>query len=198
VKPRYFASPKALRAWLARNHARATELWVGFYKKSSGRKSVTWPEVVDEALCFGWIDGVRHGIDAQRYVIRLTPRRKGSNWSAINIGRVEQLTAEGRMTAAGLAAFQRRLDDRSTIYSYEERKAAKLPPAMLEQLRANARAFSDFEARPPWYRRAAAHWITTAKKDETKARRLATLIACSARGAPIPPLAPRRKGNFPA
>lgn len=192
MKPRYFATPADFRAWLARNHGRAGELLVGFHKRESGRPSITWMESVDEALCFGWIDGIRRRIDDGRYSIRFTPRRRGSIWSAVNIKRATELRKLGRMAPAGLAAFDARRDDRSAIYSYEQRKQAELPPPMRKALAANAAAMKDFEARPPWYRRAVAHWVISAKKDETKQKRLETLIACCARGAPVPPLIPRK------
>ena len=197
MKPRFFATPADFRAWLARNHGRAGELLVGFHKRDSGRPSITWPQSVDEALCFGWIDGVRRRIDDRRYTIRFTPRRRGSIWSAVNIKRAQELQNLGRMAPAGLAAFEARRDDRSAIYSYEQRKSAELPPPMMRALEANAAAMKDFEARPPWYRRAVAHWVISAKKDETKRKRLETLIACSARGAPVPPLIPRKGKSAP-
>jgi uncharacterized protein YdeI (YjbR/CyaY-like superfamily) len=126
--PQFFASPNAWRAWLDKNHAADQELWVGFYKRDSGRPSITWPEAVDGALCFGWIDGVRKNIDAVSYKIRFTPRKRRSIWSAINIKRARELSELGLMHAAGLAAFERRDGDRSAIYAYEQRKAATLPP----------------------------------------------------------------------
>ena len=197
MKPRFFATPADFRAWLARNHGRAGELLVGFHKRDSGRPSITWPQSVDEALCFGWIDGVRRRIDDRRYTIRFTPRRRGSIWSAVNIKRAQELQNMGRMAPAGLAAFEARRDDRSAIYSYEQRKSAELPPPMMRPLEANAAAMKDFEARAPWYRRAVAHWVISAKKDETRRKRLETLIACSARGAPVPPLIPRKGKSAP-
>ena len=123
MKPRFFATPADFRAWLARNHGRAGELLVGFHRRDSGRPSITWPQSVDEALCFGWIDGVRRRIDDRRYTIRFTPRRRGSIWSAVNIKRAQELQNLGRMAPAGLAAFEARRDDRSAIYSYEQRQA---------------------------------------------------------------------------
>jgi len=192
MKPRFFATPGDFRAWLARHHETAGELLVGFYKRASGRPSITWPESVDEALCFGWIDGVRRSIDDQSYSIRFTPRRKGSIWSAVNIERARALQRLGRMAVAGLAAFEVRRDDRSAIYSYERRRTAELPPEMRKALEANARARKDFEARPPWYRRATAHWVVSAKKEKTRQQRLATLIDCSVRGVPVPPLVPSK------
>ncbi len=182
----FFPTPAHLRRWLRRHHAKAEVLHVGFHKKGSGEPSITWAEAVDEALCFGWIDGVRRSIDATRYQVRFTPRRPTSKWSARNIGRMEALEAAGRMTAAGRRAFEARRGDAD--YSYEDRNAAKLDAASERELRSNAKAWADFGGRPPSYRKAAIHWITSAKRAETRARRLATLIACSAEGRPIPPL----------
>jgi uncharacterized protein YdeI (YjbR/CyaY-like superfamily) len=156
---------------------------------------MTWPESVDEALCFGWIDGVRKRIDAERYTIRFTPRRPGSIWSAVNVGRVAALTEEGRMRPAGLAAFAARREDRSGIYSYEQREQAVLPAAYEKRLRAERRAWKWFEAQPKGYRRDAIRWVMTAKREETRERRLATLIEASAAGRRIAPL--RRRGGDP-
>jgi uncharacterized protein YdeI (YjbR/CyaY-like superfamily) len=189
-EPIFFTSPGEFRAWLEANHDRRDELIVGFYKKASGKPSMTWPEAVDQALCFGWIDGVRrsHGDDA--YTNRFTPRRRGSNWSAINIKRVGELIEAGQMTPAGMKAFEARTEAR---YSYEqERAAAALDAGQEREFRANPAAWEWFEARPPGYRRSAIHWVVSAKRPETRARRLATLIEDSAAGRAIGPL--RRPG----
>ncbi len=188
MAPRFFATPAAFRAWLDRHHADEDELLVGFYKKSSGRPSITWPEAVDEALCFGWIDGVRRGIDAESYSIRFTPRRKRSIWSAVNIKRAGELIELGRMMPAGLAAFAARTDDRSAIYSHEQRRAAKLDPEHEQRFRAQTAAWEWFQAQAPSYRRAALHWVTSAKRPETRERRLAALIEDSASGRTVKPL----------
>jgi uncharacterized protein YdeI (YjbR/CyaY-like superfamily) len=188
MEPVFFTTRDELRAWLERHHADRDELWVGLYKKSSGKPSVMWPEVVDEALCFGWIDGVRRSLGPDSYVNRLTPRRARSNWSAINIKRVGELIEEGRMTPAGLAAFEARTDDRSAVYSHEQRRNAALEPEQEERFRAARDAWEWFQARPPWYRRAAVHWVTSAKRAETRERRLRTLIEDSAAGRLIKPL----------
>jgi uncharacterized protein YdeI (YjbR/CyaY-like superfamily) len=188
MDPVFFATPAELRAWLERHHADREELWVGLYKKGSGRPSVTWPEVVDEALCFGWIDGVRRSLGPDSYANRLTPRRARSNWSAINIKRVGELIEEGRMTPAGLAAFEARSDDRSAVYSYEQRRNAELDDEQERRFRKVPEAWAWFQARPPSYRRAAIHWVTSAKRAETRERRLATLIEDSAAGRAIGPL----------
>jgi uncharacterized protein YdeI (YjbR/CyaY-like superfamily) len=176
----FFPTPRDFRAWLKAHHAEAGELLVGYYKKESGRPSLTWPESVDEALSFGWIDGVRRRIDDVSYSIRFTPRRKGSTWSAINIRRVAVLTKEGRMHAAGLAAFSRRSKKKSGIYSYEQRDQARLDPPHEKQFKANKKAWAFFQAQPPGYRQLAIYWIVSAKKDETRRARLGTLIEASA------------------
>jgi uncharacterized protein YdeI (YjbR/CyaY-like superfamily) len=191
VKPLFFASPVQWRRWLATHHAREDEVLVGFYKRSSGKPSITWPESVDEALCFGWIDGIRRSMDAESYAIRFTPRRKNSVWSAVNVRRVAELTKRRRMRAAGLRAFRARTAAKTAIYSFEQRKTAQLPPAYVKQFKANANAWSFFKARPPWYQRTTAYWVISAKQDETRLRRLAVLIDDSAHGRLIG-LVPRK------
>jgi uncharacterized protein YdeI (YjbR/CyaY-like superfamily) len=185
MKPKYFSSPAAWRAWLEKHHADTKELLVGFYKKDSGKPSITWPESVDEALCFGWIDGIRRSLDAVSYTIRFTPRKTGSTWSAINIQRVGELTKAGLMQPAGLRAFQQRQGERSEIYSYEQRKTATLSPAHQKQFRENKKAWGFFQAQAPWYRRTASWWVISAKKDETRQKRLAQLIDDSAHERPL-------------
>lgn len=179
---KFFATPADFRKWLAANHAKARELWVGFYKKESGRPSITWPESVDEALCVGWIDGIRKRLDEQSYVIRFTPRKAQSIWSAVNIARAAELTREGRMQPAGLAAFKRRSNAKSAIYAYEQRTTAAFDEKSERQFRANAKAWEFFQSQPPWYRRTATYRVISAKRDETRQKRLATLIADSAAG----------------
>ena len=186
----FFSSPAELRAWLEEHHASASELWIGCYKKASGRKTLTWSEIVDEALCFGWIDGKVQRIDEERYRQRLTPRKKGSNWSAINIAKVAELRAQGRMTPAGEAAFAERRDDRSAPYSYERRNEARFDAEQEATFRANAPAWKWFESQAPSYRTTATFWVVSAKRPETRARRLATLIECSAEQRRVPPLTP--------
>jgi uncharacterized protein YdeI (YjbR/CyaY-like superfamily) len=188
MEPTTFERPTDFRAWLEQHHDSEPELWVGYYKRASGKPSMTWPESVDEALCFGWIDGVRKSIDAERYMIRFTPRRARSVWSAVNIERVTALTREGRMRPAGRVAFEARREDRSGIYSYEQREEAVLDPAYEKRFRAKKKAWADFELRPAWYRQAVIRWVMTAKKEETRERRLATLIEDSAAGRTIRPL----------
>jgi uncharacterized protein YdeI (YjbR/CyaY-like superfamily) len=188
MEPTFFATPADFRTWLEANHADHDELIVGFYKKASGRPSITWPEAVDEALCFGWIDGVRRSIDGDSYSNRFTPRRPRSNWSTVNIRRVHELIEEGRMTPAGLAAFERRDEQRSGVYSFERREEAKLDADQERRFRAAPGAWEWFQSRPPGYRRAALHWVVSAKRAETRERRLATLIEDSANGRTIKPL----------
>jgi len=195
MKPRFFAGAARFRAWLEAHHATETELLVGFHKKATGKPSMTWPESVDEALCFGWIDGVRRSLGDDAYSIRFTPRRPRSIWSRGNVDRVAALIEAGRMTAAGLRAFEARTPERTGVYSFERNAAAKLSPHEDRKLRANAAAAAFFEAQPPWYRRAAIHWVISAKRDETRARRLDQLITCSSRGQTVPPLTrPSKKG----
>lgn len=180
-KPKFFATLNEWRAWLEKNHANNEELWVGFYKRDSGRPSITWPESVDGALCFGWIDGVRKSIGPTSYMIRFTPRKSRSNWSAINIKRVGELHKLRLVHPAGLAAFEKRDGDRSAIYSYEQRKTAKLPPDFEKRFRSHPQAWTFFQSQPPWYQRTSTYWVSSAKREETRAKRLAILIDCSAR-----------------
>jgi uncharacterized protein YdeI (YjbR/CyaY-like superfamily) len=187
-EPRFFPAASAWRKWLAKNHATADEFWVGFHKKASGKPSITWPESVDEALCFGWIDGVRKSIDADRYKIRFTPRRPGSTWSLVNMKRVEELSALGRMQSAGIDAFAVRKEKRSGIYAYEQRKKAALDPEQERRFRASRRAWDFFQSQPPSYRQTATWWVVSAKREETRERRLAVLIDDSERGRRIGPL----------
>jgi uncharacterized protein YdeI (YjbR/CyaY-like superfamily) len=196
--PKYFTTPAAFRKWLEANHATSTELLVGFYKVGSGKASITWPQSVDEALCFGWIDGVRRTVDDERYTIRFTPRKPRSTWSAINIKRVDELTKLGRMHPAGLAAFARREAARSQIYSYEQRSQAALNDDFEREFRANEKAWTFFQAQPPWYRRTATYWVMTAKKEATRRKRLTTLIADSANGNRIASLTSPKRPPRPA
>jgi uncharacterized protein YdeI (YjbR/CyaY-like superfamily) len=192
-KPRFFATPSEFRKWLEENHATATELLVGFHKRGTGRESMTWTESVREALCFGWIDGVRRGLDAERYTIRFTPRKPRSTWSTRNVQHAEELIREGRMTAAGLAAYEARTPERTGIYSFERRNPARLEPAQEDEFRAHPAAWEFFEAQPPSYRRTALHWVVSAKREETRSRRLAKLIEDSAAGRRLAHLTARAK-----
>jgi uncharacterized protein YdeI (YjbR/CyaY-like superfamily) len=195
MEPTFFAAPSALRAWLEEHHDRAREVWVGFYKKGSGKPSITWPEAVDEALCFGWIDGVRKGIDDVSYTIRFTPRKARSIWSAVNVKRAEELTRLGLMRPAGLGAFEARAAEKSGIYAYEQRDAAELGEEYERRIRDNRAARDFFQAQAASYRRTAIWWVISAKREETRLKRLATLIDDSAHGRTIRPLTrPPRPG----
>jgi uncharacterized protein YdeI (YjbR/CyaY-like superfamily) len=177
----YFRTPAELRKWFRANHAAAAELWIGFYKKDSGKPSITWPESVDEALCVGWIDGIRKRIGQDSYTIRFTPRRKGSIWSAVNIARVKVLTAEKRMRPSGVKAHEARLENKSGIYAYEQRRD-RLEEPYAGLLKKNKAAWEFFAAQPPSYRKVIGWWIVSAKKEETRVERLKKLIDTSAKG----------------
>ena len=176
----FFATGAEFREWLEANHETAEELTVGFYKRASGKPSMTWSEAVDEALCFGWIDGVRRGLDDDSYTIRFTRRRPGSHWSAVNVRKAEQLIAAGRMRPAGQRAFAARRSDRTAQASYERADVPELTPEQEQRFKQHADAWAFFSAQPPWYRRTALHWVTSAKKPETRDRRLRRLIEASA------------------
>jgi len=195
VDATFFATPAEWRAWLEAHHATEPELLVGFYKKGSGRPSITWPESVDEALCFGWIDGVRRSLGDEAYTIRFTPRKKRSFWSNVNIRRAGELTREGRMRPGGLAAFEARTGERSGVYAFEQKDQVAFGAAMEREFRADAGAWEYFQSCPPWYRRTATWWVVSAKKEETRAKRLATLIAESAAGRAIRELNRKPKGG---
>jgi len=189
VKILFFKNPAAFRAWLERHHRRAKDLQVGFYKRGTGKPSLTWPESVDEALCFGWIDGIRRRIDAVSYTIRFTPRNPGSTWSAVNLKRVRVLLKAGRMRPAGLKVFQERDRRKAGLYSFEQRRQIKLPPRFEKRLRASKRAWTHYCTQAPWYQRTAAFWVISAKQEATRLKRLAILIASSGAGRRIGPLA---------
>jgi uncharacterized protein YdeI (YjbR/CyaY-like superfamily) len=182
---RFFAVPDEFRAWLVEYHESARELWVGFYKKDSGKPSITWPQSVDEALCFGWIDGIRKSLGTDAYVIRFTPRKRDSVWSNVNIARVDELRRTKRMQPAGLRAYEARDEKKSGIYLFERRDNPKLSSAELKEFRANAVAWKFFRTQPPGYRRLSTWWVVNAKRPETRARRLAALIKDSAAGQRI-------------
>jgi uncharacterized protein YdeI (YjbR/CyaY-like superfamily) len=179
LKPRFFKTSSDFRKWFEKRHAAVDELLVGLYKKDSGNLSITWPQSVDEALCFGWIDGIRKRVDDVSYTIRFTPRRKGSIWSAVNIKRAGELIDQGLMQPAGLKAFQARKENRSGIYAYEQR-LPQLPDPYQRQLRRNGAARKFFEAQSAWYRKQASWWVVSAKKEETRLKRLGKLIEESA------------------
>ena len=181
MRIKYFKSATDFQRWLEKNHATATELWVGFYKKDSGKPSITWPESVDQALCFGWIDGIRKGVDEISYQIRFTPRRRGSIWSAINIKRAKELVRQKQMRRTGLKAFAARIENKSGIYSYEQR-STELSEPYAKLLKKNNAAWNFFKTQSPSYRKMIGWWIASAKKEETRMARLAKLISESAKG----------------
>jgi uncharacterized protein YdeI (YjbR/CyaY-like superfamily) len=193
MEPTFFATPSDFRTWLEGHHDNTRVLWVGFYKKKSGKPSITWPESVAQALCFGWIDGVRKGIDDVSYAIRFTPRKPRSIWSAVNVKRAKELTRLGLMRPAGLKAFRERTPEKSGLYAYEQKTAAGLDDACERQFRANKQAWDFFQGQRPSYRKAAIGWVMSAKKEETRLKRLAALIEDSAHGRTIPPLTRRTR-----
>jgi uncharacterized protein YdeI (YjbR/CyaY-like superfamily) len=182
MKPAFFATPAAFRAWLDKHHKTADEILVGFYKKATGKPSMTWSDSVDEALCFGWIDGIRRSHGADAYTIRFTPRRPGSNWSAININKVAQLTKKRRMRPAGLAAFEKRTAKKSRIYSYEQQDLPSFEKSLEKKFKANKKAWAFFLTLPPYYRRGETRWVSSAKAEETRLRRLDKVIAACESG----------------
>jgi uncharacterized protein YdeI (YjbR/CyaY-like superfamily) len=186
--PRFFATQAAWRAWLAKHHAKRTELWVGFWRVASGKPSITWPQSVDEALCFGWIDGLRRGLDAESYMIRFTPRKTGSKWSNVNLRRFAELLAEKKVHAAGRAARAKWKEGSRAAYSHE-RGHVELNADAEARLRKNPRAWSFWNAQIPSYRKMVAGWLLNPKREETRAARLATLLECCAAGRAIPPVA---------
>lgn len=191
-----FPDDAALRHWLEANHDTVSEAWFGYYRKGTGKTSVTYGEAVDQALCFGWIDGITFRIDDEVTANRFTPRRRGSNWSAVNVAKVERLKAAGLMHAAGLAAYEARDASADARYSYENRPA-NLPPEMLRRLQADDAARRYWEAQPAGYRRTAAFWVTSARREATRERRLEELIQRSAAGEPIRLLSSAREPNRP-
>lgn len=183
----FFETPAELRAWFEANHETAAELWVGYHRKRSGRPSVAWQDVVDQELCFGWIDSVRYSLGDDRSAQRITPRRKRSVWSAINIKRFQELEQMGLVHESGRAAFAARDEQRSRIYAYENRSLG-LDEARQAEFRSHKRAWNFFETQAPWYRRTAAYWVMSAKREDTKDSRLKTLIAHSQKGERLPAL----------
>jgi uncharacterized protein YdeI (YjbR/CyaY-like superfamily) len=185
VTARFFPSARAFRSWLARHHDSETELWVGFHKKHTGKKGLQYLEAVEEALCYGWIDGLMHPIDAESFRQRFTPRKRTSSWSAVNLKRVEALVAAGRMMPPGMAAWQQR-DTRKDAQYLFERGAAAFSPEQERAFRRQKAAWTFWEKQPPGYRRLATHWVTSAKREETRARRLTQLMARCAAGQRLP------------
>jgi len=194
IAPKVFRTPAAFRAWLEKNHATATELEIRLFKVHAVRRGITYSQALDEALCFGWIDGVTHSLDQDSYRQRFTPRRARSTWSRRNVEHVARLTKAGRMAPPGLAAYAARDERRTGIYSFEHQRP-ELTPAFIGSFRANAAAWTYYQQQAPGYRRMTAHWVMSAKLEETRARRLAVLIGSSARGRKIPPLEPRQRAT---
>ena len=184
---KFFKTPEQLRRWISNNYNIEDELWIGFYKKATGKQSITWPEAVDEALCFGWIDGIRKRIDDISYKIRFTPRRQNSNWSTVNIERVKVLSKEGRMHTAGIEKYQNRNTKKDSRYSFEQ-KNVKLDPKYEKILKQNEKAWDYFKKQAPYYKRTVTWWIMSAKRDSTRLRRLNKLIESSEQG--------KRPGEF--
>ena len=187
MEPVFFENQSELRQWFEHNHARASELWVGFYKKESGKPSITWPQSVDQALCFGWIDGIRKSIDKESYVIRFTPRNPKSNWSKINIAKVEDLVKQGLMRPAGLLAFGKREDSKSGVYSYEN-EPVDLDSEFQRKFADNKTAWMFFQSQAPSYQRVSIRWVMSAKQPATRLSRLNILIRDCADGLKIKPL----------
>ena len=186
---RFFRSSGDFRKWLEKNHDKASEIWIGFYRKDSGKGGITYHEALDEALCFGWIDGIRKKIDSSSFTNRFTPRRPKSIWSNVNVAHVERLTRAGRMRPPGIAAFKAKDEARVGVYSFE-REAARLDPQMEQRFRKNKTAWRYFEAAPAYYRKLVTWWVISAKREETREKRLAVLIDCSARETRLPQLTP--------
>ena len=187
----FFDTAADLRAWFEANHDSAPELFVGYWKKGSGRTGVSHPEAIEQALCFGWIDSVSRSLDERSYRVRFTPRRKGSVWSAVNIAKIAELTERGLMQPAGLRVFEERKPDRVAVYSYEQPADAVLADEQAARFQAEPAAWEWFSAQAPSYRRAAVHWVVSAKRPDTRERRLNQLITASASGQKVPPLVPR-------
>lgn len=194
VNIKFFKTQDAFRKWLEKNHAQKGELWMGYYKKGSGKKSITYKEALEEVLCFGWIDGISRGIDEEKYCQRYTPRRKGSIWSAVNINKAEELIKNGKMHESGLHVYRNRDLKKAGLYSNEQ-KEIKFPPDFLKKLKTNKKAWEYFSTMPPGYRRTATWWVISAKQEETRRRRLDTLIADSPAGRKIGPLTPAKEKN---
>ncbi len=183
--PRSFKTPAAWRGWLAKNHHTSREILLRLFKVHAADRGVTYKQALDEALCYGWIDGVARRLDADSYCQRFTPRRPRSIWSRINVGHVERLIREKRMTPAGLAAYRARDEKRTGVYSFENRPKS-LPPPMAKRFRASKAAWQFYQKQPPWYRRTTTYWVVSAKQEGTRQRRLGALIDCCARGEIVP------------
>jgi uncharacterized protein YdeI (YjbR/CyaY-like superfamily) len=186
--PHFFADPAAFRAWLEQHHTTADEVVVGYRRRATGLESITWPESVDVALCFGWIDGIRRSLDETSYTIRFTPRRSRSIWSSVNVRRFGELEEAGLVVDAGRAAFAARREDRTGLSTHEQAEPPQLDETFAARFRGVPDAWEWFQLQPPYYRRQAAHWVMSAKKPETRERRLVTLIADSEAGLRVAPL----------
>lgn len=183
----FFSTPAEFRAWFEKNHDKTKELWVGFYKKDSSKPSITWPESVDQALCFGWIDGIRKSIDDISYTIRFTPRNPKSIWSAVNMRRIAELTSLGLMRPSGIAVFEKRDEKRSELYSFEQVKV-ELDTHFLKKFQENEKAWIFFQSQAPSYKKPAIWWVISAKQEDTRLKRLNILIKDSEEGQKIAPL----------
>lgn len=192
MKPTFFKTPAAFRAWFEAHHESEKELWVGYYKKASGKPSIDWPESVDQGLCFGWIDGIRKTIDAESYMIRFTPRRKQSHWSAVNIKRFAELEKEGLIQPAGKAAYQRRTEQNSVQAAYE-RGEVELSPEYIKEFKQNPTAWDYYEQLPPFAKKISTWFVMSAKREDTRLRRLRILIESSAKGERLPQFQPKKK-----
>ncbi len=188
--PRLFRTQAGFRSWLEKNHDRVTELWVGFWNKASGRKGMTYPEAVDEALCWGWIDGIKKKVDSERYTNRFTPRRARSKWSEVNLRRYAELEVAGRVAPPGAQAYARFDPAKHQGYSFEDRPDA-LPQELEAEFRKDIQSWTFFQAQAPGYRRAAIHWVASAKREETRLRRLGQLVEASTSGEHLPQIAGR-------
>jgi uncharacterized protein YdeI (YjbR/CyaY-like superfamily) len=184
---RGFRDAEAFRAWLKKNHAKAIELVVRLRRVHAAHRGITYAEALDEALCYGWIDGVRRPVDADSFSVRFTPRKKRSTWSLVNVRHAKRLIADGRMMPPGLAAFEARVEEQAGTDAFE-RQVSELAPSYLQSFQSNRKAWEYFQSRPPWYRRTTVRWVMSARKEETRAKRVAILIECSARATPIPAL----------
>ena len=190
--PTFFPTPEDFRKWLAENHDKATELWVGYYKKATKIPSIDWSQSVDQALCYGWIDGIRKSIDEKSYKIRFTPRRPKSIWSTVNIKKIAELTEKGLMMPAGIAIWEKRKEKKSEVYAYEQEKP-DLSEEYKAKIKENEKAWTYFESLSPYYKKASVWYIMSAKREETRQKRLNLLIECSAEGLKIPHLRKPKK-----
>jgi uncharacterized protein YdeI (YjbR/CyaY-like superfamily) len=192
--PAEFRSPGSFHSWLAKNHANTPELIVRIYRNHAADKGITYAQALDEALCFGWIDGIRRSFDKDSFATRFSPRRPRSIWSLVNVTHAQRLIKEGRMAGPGLVAFQARDRRRTGVYSFEQRPS-ELSATLGRKFRAEKKAWEFFQGQAPWYRRTSTYWVMSAKREETREKRLGILIACSGRGQPIPALARQRKSD---